>query len=899
MLLDDKFYLRKVPLFKFIKIIFLFLPLQCLKPNLIFAQTLSTEKIATESIPNDGTLDTKKQSASEEEPPPSTVEAQKILVTGSYIRQSVTQKAPTPLSTFDQSRMLETGSYTVADALQESAVFNNVEAGAFLSMHGQSSGDNLVLLNGLRLPKTAGGTGVNIDFLPATAIEKVEVLKDGASALYGSEALAGVVNILTKKDFDGANFFVRHTSPQVQLDQETTVGLTYGKSWNKNHFLGILQFRKDEPAFFSDTEYGTKDVKLGGSLYSNYANLINGNTSHTDANCPAERKDSRGRCRFDSRALQQIGTGEDRKYYTAYLGFGTDFSKTFKVDVLAIYTRRQWLATSKPIDFDFRDETASGGTDFSIPAAIANTWSTVTSANGSPSTFTGSSTLQYSALEELGRRVSERNVDNYITQARTYGEINGWDWEASMGHGLTVFKDTMLQGNANKQAIHNLIVNNFFDPTKSFGNKDSLASTAVQTWFEHTSDSLNSKIFAAGPLFDLGSSPVSMAIGTEAQWQSFKFNNDPLSLAGIPLTGTASNQSGQREVYSAFLELTHSPLKNLDLQLAGRFDEYSDVGTTVNPKLGVSYHASERVTFRTSYGTGFKAPDLLSVFQGQASGIENGINDPTICAIDNNDPNCNNTVASVTTFGNRNLKPEQASHLNLGTVLTPNKNLAFTIDYWMVNGEEALSAVDPDLILRAQALGVDLSSLGITVTRDPLQNNAVKSISHPVRVNAGIFKIRGIDFGIQKQMQINPLQTGNINVRFSLEHSHVLSSGGTDFSFDPFTKQYNLNWKNFMSVGFQKEKHFTKIIARTFAGADKNITQGAGIGLGSTPVFTEYDIHYERFFANESSASFGIKNLFDRKPINDASIPGVALPAINNQGNFLGRTFYVGFNQDF
>jgi iron complex outermembrane recepter protein len=831
-------------------------------------------------------------------PPPPQEEAKKIVITGSYIRQAITQKAPTPLSTYDQSRMLETGSFTVADALQESAVFNNVDGGAFLSMHGQSSADNLVLLNGMRLPKTAGGTAVNIDFLPATAIEKVEVLKDGASALYGSEALAGVVNILTKKDYDGANFFARHTAPQEGIDQETTLGLTYGKTWGTNRFLGILQFKKDDPAYFGDTNYGTKDVKLAGSLYSNFGNLINGTTNHRDPDCPADRIDSRGSCRFDSRALTPIGSGEDRSYYTAYLGFGKDISKQFNFDIIGIYTRRDWTRTTRPIEMDFRNETSIGGSDFSVPDTIANSWGAVNASNGGASTFTGGSTLTYSALEELGQQISERQVDNYITQVRTYGEIAGWDWEASGAYGLTFFKDTMVQGNASKQGIYDLILASQFNPLKTAGSKDSLSAAALQTWFEHTSDTINSKALAAGPLFDLWNSPLSMAVGVEGQWQSFEFNNDPFSLAGIPLTGSATNQSGRREVYSTFVEFTHSPIRDLDIQLAGRFDEYSDVGSTVNPKLGISYHASEKVTFRSSYGTGFKAPDLLSVFQGQSTSIEDRIVDPVICAIDENDPNCSNTVTSVTTFGNKNLKPETAAHYNIGAIITPQKSLVFSTDFWVVDGEQGLSAVDPDLILRAQSLGVDLSSYGIVVTRDPSQGNIVTSISHPVRVNAGIFKIRGIDFGIQKQLQINPFKSGNINVRLTMEHSHVLSSGGTDFNFDPFTKQFDLNWKNFASVGFQKDKNFLKIIARTLAGGDKNTNQGSGIGKGSTYTFTEYDIHYERFFSQESSFSFGIKNMFDIKPLNDTAIPG-AVFAATSQSNFLGRTFYAGYSYDF
>lgn len=838
--------------------------------------------------------------ATSEAPPPvpQTVEAKKILVTGSYIRQAISQTAPTPLSVYDQSRMLETGSFTVADALQESPVFNNVDSGAFLSMHGQSSADNLVLLNGLRLPKVAGGSNVNIDFLPATAIERTEVLKDGASALYGSEALAGVVNIITKRDQEGANFMARHTSPQEMVDQETTIAMSYGKNWGKTHFFGTLQFKKDDPVRYKDTEYGTTDTRLGGSLYSNLANLANGATNHRDPNCPPDRLDSRGRCRFDSRELTPLGTGEDRQYYSAYFGLSHEVSDSIKVDVISIYTRRDWTLNTSPVTMDFRDETATGGQNFSIPDSVANSWGAVNGANGAPSTFTGDSNLFYAPLDELGERRYRRKVDNYITQVRTYGEVSGWDWEASAGHGLTFFNDTLEVGNASKQGVHNILVNTPYNPLATTGKSGAFASESLATWFEHSSDIIDAKAYLAGPLFQIDGAPLNMAFGVEGQWMSFKQENDPWSLAGIPITGRTANQNGQREVYSTFVEFTHAPNKHWELQAAGRFDEYSDVGNTINPKVGVSYHATEKVTFRASYGTGFKAPDLLSVFQGRSSTITQNIRDPQLCAIDPNDPNCTNTVADVTSFGNKNLKPETATHYNVGTVLQPQKDLAFIIDYWRVDGEQGLSAMDSNGILRAQALGIDLSPFGIVIERDPLQGNKVTSITYPTRINAGVFKIRGIDFGVQKRAQVNPFGWGSMNVRFNMEHSHVISSGGTRFSFDPFTKQFDLNWKNFMSVGFQKNKNFAKAIARTYSGGDKNTTLNTGVGLGSTYVLTEYDVHYERFLGDESSVSMGIKNIFDTKPLNDASTPGVVFPA-SLQGNYLGRTFYVGYSHDF
>jgi iron complex outermembrane recepter protein len=829
-------------------------------------------------------------------PPPPPPALQKIVVTGSYIPQLVDQKAASPVRVVGQSKMQETGNYTVANTLQESAIFNQGQDNPFISMHGQTDADNLVLLNGMHLAKTAGGDSVNIDFLPASVIEQTEILTDGASALYGSDALSGVVNIVTKRQVDGGNFYIRGTKPQLAVGKDTTTSIMYGITKKKGYVTGALQYKRQEPAYTRNTPYRIYDLSVAGNYHSDPGNIVpyNEGAFHRGADCPADRISSLdGSCRRDD--TQYTQDVQNRRYYSSFLGAGYEFNKSAKVDFISVLTRREWTAESAPISIDFRNNTAIGGKDYSIPDTVVNNWGTVDE-NGNAVAVTGPSILFYSPGEELGTIQSERTVNNLIHQAKLSGEVSKWNYDLTMSHNYTSFKDTTVRGQADKDALYQKILNNQFNPFKPAGAKDSLADVAYQTWFQHTSTMFDTRLVVSGELFKLMGKSVDIAFGTQGQWTSFKMENDPLSLQGRSLSGTASNQSGSRSVSSGFLEVVHRPIKPMTIQLAARFDNYSDFGTTTNPKIGLAYDLSPAITFRSSYGTGFKAPDLLSVFQGKSSGVSRFRDEVTCKNKGESDPNCNSGSYSVTTAGSKNLKPELSSQYNLGFVMTPQKNLTIITDYWSVAGEQALSSISAYAVTRNEALaGVgSLASYGIDVQRDA--NGYITSMSVPTRINTGIYTIRGLDITINKRFTANPFHTGPTNFILSTEHSHVMSSGGRSLPTDPFRRQYDLSWRNTSSITMNRGKHFYKLGARTFSGGDRNGTAGTGVGAGSTFVYSEYDFNYEYYASWNGSISFGIKNFTNAMPLN-RQFGGIG--PNNGLGYTNGRTFYVGYSQDF
>jgi iron complex outermembrane recepter protein len=863
-----------------------------------FAQAQLDFQTPTPVQPAIAPIPQKSKSATKEPEP----QKQKILVTGSYIRRTVDADSPSPVTEIENSNAQEAASFSAGGMLNDSALTStstNSSGSTNVSFHGQSSANNLVLLNGLRLPKPGGGDSPDIDFIPASGIERVEILKDGASALYGSEALAGVVNIMTKREYDGANISIRHTHPEKGVGLEHNVVGTYGKNFKGGNFLGVFQFRRNEPYRYSSTEYGITDVKTGGSTASSPGNLMKGNTPYRAADCPADRIDSSGACRYDYYSAQALG--QERQYYNLLLSTGINLGNNFRFEAATVATRQVTNLVNTPIIVQLEDQSAGGGRDLSVPGSKGNDWSNeLLDKNGNHPTFnpTDKLNVNYSADEELGPRSSTGTLDAIMTQAKIGQETDNFDWNFSAGYGLSNYKEEVTAGNANKLTLHDKLLNGSWDPYKPMGSKDSLSDALVDTWNTNFSDILNARLIASGKLVDWGNRSVFAAVGLEGQLQTYRFRADSLSLQDIPLTGKFSNQDGRRDVSSVFVELTQNPIPRLQVQLAGRFDKYSDFGSTTNPKIGLAYKFNDVLSARSSFGTGFKAPDLRSLYQGNLT-RPSRLNDGRFCALPKSDPlyvHCNN-LYSTTSYGNNTLEPELANHFNIGLQFNPKNKWQFTVDHWRIQGRNALRNIDLSQLTSAeQKYGTQaVKDLGVTIVRDPT-TQVIQSITYPLRTNSGGYRTAGLDFGMKYRNNVTIFGVSGFNFVYKMDHSHIFTNNNKPFSFQPEQQQLDLEWKNVMSFNLSRGKHLGSWRVRTFSMGEKDTRRAANsTGHGTTPTYSEHDLHYEYFAAWEGVITFGVRNIFGRKVYND-NINGRLFPASVTP---LGRTYYVGYSQDF
>ncbi len=831
----------------------------------------------------------------------------KIVVTGSYIRRTVDDGAPSPVSVIDNNKVQEAGSFSAGGAIRDNALMTNSSpnnststpnssGGTNVSFHGQGSANNLVLLNGLRLPKPAGGEAVNIDFIPASAIERIEILKDGASALYGSEALAGVVNIITKKEYDGINLSVRQTTPQIGVGNETNLIGTYGKDFKNGNLLAVVQMRKNTPSMYRDTDYGIVDLKTAGSLTSNPGNLQKGGTYYRAADCTAPQIGLNGGCRYDY--YNTLPLTNERDYYNLLVSGGYDLPNNLRMEGSILVAHQRTMAVNTPKIINFDDLSAGGGPDYSLDHNEANQFSG--DLEGNPVFVNGDKLkLLYSADQELGIERSKQTLNNGTAQFKIGRESESFDWDFSVGYGVTSFKEEVYEGNARMDILHDKLTNGEWNPFKPPGSKDDLSDAMVDTWNTNSADIWNARVVASGAVLDFGARSVYAAFGSEGQLQKYRFRADELSLQNIPLTGLYSNQDGDRNVHSYFLEFTQNPISALQLQAALRFDKYSDFGSTLNPKLAAAYKITDKLSARGSFGTGFKAPDLRALYQGDVTRPQR-FRDEVICAANgSSDANCNN-LFSTTSRGNPNLDAEKGQHWNFGFQLKPKKNWTLSLDHWRAKGTEALTNIDLSRLTQAEqkfGTGV-LSDLGVTIQRDPT-TQIIQYVLLPLKGNSGRYNMNGIDLDIKHTGMMRTSLLGSLNYTVRMDHSHTLSSGSQPFFFANYEKQLDLNWRNIFSVNLSKGAHLTSLRARTFSARDKDETRSpTSVGKGTIPVYSEYDIHYEYYGAWNGVITAGIRNLFDRKVYNELNRggPGFLLPASET---LLGRTFYAGYSQDF
>lgn len=856
----------------------------------------------------------KREENKEVKPPAPGQVAKKIVVTGSYIRRAADEGAPSPVTTVDNTKAQEAGTFSAGGLMADNAIIQSGTS-SNVSFHGQSSANNLVLLNGLRIPKSGGNDAASIDFIPASAIERVEVLKDGASALYGSEALAGVVNIITKKEYDGANITVRHARPgdaglNNSFGSETNITASYGITSDRANILAVFQYRGQEPVWNSETPYGIQNVLLRGSEASNPGNLIKTNSPSANlhaADCPPGLVDPTNLCRYDYTSRDQFASKRD--IYNALLTSGFELGAGMRLDTAIVYTHQKSLGHGSPVYYKFSDQTANGGQNLSLPGSNPNvsSWApNLIGPGGAPATINPGDnfTLSYSPDQELGDRVFEGTNDSGAVQVSLGKESDTLDWQASVGYSAAYGTSTVASGNARRDLVYQHLLTDWnpFLPANA-KNPNILDDAKIQTWNKDFADVLNSRVILSGKTIDMGAKSIYSAFGVEHQMQSYRYRVDSHSLADNTLLGSGSNQDGSRNVISSFVELTQNPIPDLQIQLAGRFDYYSDFGSTVNPKLAAGYKFNDKAMMRASYGTGFKAPDLRALYQGSLSRPQR-IRDEVSCRPPKgpNHPDCNKLI-QATSGGNRDLDPELGQHFNIGMQFRPTNRWQINIDHWRAQGEEAITEITSGLLSRMTQIEADggiaaINALGVTILRDPVDGSIV-SIEYPYKTNSGEYKVNGIDLDVRYKNQINPFGLGTMNFSFRFDHSHTLRRESQAFFFLPSQQMFSPDWKNITSFGLSKGNHLGSWRVRTYSGGDKDVSQTrTSIGIGSIPTITEHDIHYEYYTEWDGVITAGVRNVFDKLYFNEYS-RGQNGFLYNASPTALGRTFYLGYSHDF
>ncbi|MFZ5685695.1 MAG: TonB-dependent receptor domain-containing protein [Pseudomonadota bacterium] len=577
-----------------------------------------------------------------------------VRVTGTHIRGG---SPAAPVLVVDQEAFLRSGHATVAGALQalpqnfggESTdataavradpLSTNSGYGVGINLRGLGSDATLVLVNGRRLAGSGNrGDFADVSSLPAIAVERVEVLLDGASALYGSDAVGGVVNVILRKDLDGGEVRLRAGSGD-NGPREGLAAVAVGRTWEGGRFVAAYEgYRREALAAAKRRFTATADLTgLGGADHRDSFSYP-GNVVRTDPVTAAI---------VPFWAIPAGSTGVGLRPGDFQAGVVNRFNQNQGLDVLPDQRRHSaWLALEQDLSETL---TVSGDLRYGFRRARTHTQPpTATLAVGRGNPFfvspngAASNQIQYSfgglapnPLATAGVESLAGSLGAELTLPRDwrvdgYGAFAQETIETTQTGGVHSGILAEALGNAadNPATAYSAARDGFFNPYASVpgGNNPAtvaaITSAVSKSRYRSQVGSLN--LQADGALFRLPSGPVRAALGAQARRETFRArgSNYASTPAPVPTRGFTED----RTVASAFAEV-HAPLvaedpdrrglHRLEVSAAVRAERYSDFGTTVNPRLGLQWAPAAGVLVRATYGESFRAPALMELYSPQ------------------------------------------------------------------------------------------------------------------------------------------------------------------------------------------------------------------------------------------------------------------------------------------
>ena len=815
---------------------------------------------------------------------------ERIEVTGSYIKR-IDIEGPSPLDIIDRSAFDQAGSLTVSDLLKENAAFEQVnQETGYVRFHGQHGGNVLILLNGLNIPNKGGGFFTSIQSLPSSVIQRVEILREGVSSLYGSTAMSGVINFITRTDTQGGALTTSTTLPEIGVGQRQSHTATYGTSGARGNILGMVQFERSEAV--EEYDLGSYNTKPNVTTFPTSSGKFLQSSADKTHVLPIGNSCAPTPCESDPLQFNQVQ--RDGTTLSTFITTRYNFSDNIRTSLLAMYNRTQDTELRSPLDINWSKTSKDGDQSLNTTNLSPGHPISKLAEKGFDLSAPGIE-LKYKLDEELGPQIFDNLDETYNFQANVEGDMDNstWSWRVQSGLATIFSSSHVLSGNANELRLRDMAISGKFDSLLPSGKKSDISAAMVSPTYKNTSNLFTVKALATGELGMLGEGPLSMSVGLHNQFSQFNIANDGILTTDELLTSPSPNFGGSRTISSAFAELASQPLNGLEIQLAGRFDRYSDVGDTWNPRLALSYRPTNQWLVRGSVGTAFRAPGSIDLYRGDTQELFL-FTDHVKC--DQNDgvgEACNRQFYTLNTFTTE-ISPETSLHYNIGTILQPTKSLTFIIDQWNFEGEQAIARIFPDEFTQIESEGYidELNSLGVSIERDP-QTGDLLSITTPYLVNRGEKTLRGLDFTMNWRYSL----TQSIQMGLNSSHSYIFQRNKRTFSFRGVENEES-SWKNITSLYLTNYNHYGRLAARTISANKASRRKNAPI----LPQTTVLDASYSYTTGWNGKFNLGVKNFLDQRPPVDKTGQILAYGQTRRTASAfspLGRRYFLSYSQNF
>jgi iron complex outermembrane recepter protein len=792
-----------------------------------------------------------------------------VTVTGSRIKRL--DDAPAlPVQTISREDILDSGVSTAAELLKTvSAMTAPLTDGASITdstsgqrgfnganLRGIGVSGTLVLLNGRRMANFASpgdNAGVDLNNIPAGAIERVEVLKDGASAIYGTDAIGGVINFITRTDYEGIDGGVYFsTTDQGGAGKQTaTLSAGYGNlADDRFNVFGVLDYQQ-----LDALRSGQRDFIRERPLAERLPALMSSNTypANVDLLNAAQRN------ALISAGLLPAGTTSNRFNPSEPTGCnppatidvdlgpggrnGCSFDYMRDTEIYPESTRLSFLgrATVQVADehrayFEgLYAETVSDYVLSPVPQRIRNLpvsilpepYRTALSAPGLPATLNGIRLR----MVEAGNRTSEVTSEATRLVLGLEGRLGEWEYDTAVVRADNSAVDKYTNGYTLYDEFVAGIASGVINPfgESSPAGQDLIRSLRVRDearQSEGTTTSFDASVTRS--LMKLGGGDLGLALGAEYRKEEQEFKPSAL-LVSNNIAGDRSSSGvndiepfdSDRNVFSAYVELNAPVTRELELQFALRYDDYSDAGDTLNPKLGARWQPTEWLMLRGSAGTGFRAPSLSDLNRPTIFGVTSSlITDPQCVEVEGSIDFCTDQWP-VERRSNPDLEPEESTQYSFGVVVEPSRFVTASLDYWNISIEEIISTLGEQIIIESPE----------KYNGTYIERNAFGDITNVLlfKDNQGELNTSGLDLGVE--LRSGDYDFGSFSV--SLTGTYVLEYERQFGPLEPFRSNLGrfLNdqtvqrWRHRLSFGWNYSD-FAVQLANSYSSGyrDHNVT---------------------------------------------------------------------------
>ncbi len=728
-------------------------------------------------------------------------EMETVVVTGSRLKSANTEGA-LPVTTITREDIEMSGQVSVAALLRESTFNsfgslrpqsgNTAQGVSEVSLRGLGSQRTLVLIDGRRTAKSPfTGSASDLNTIPLGSVERIEILRDGASAVYGSDAIGGVVNVITRKDFNGAQFSYGVGRPTREGGETEEASAIFGISGDRGSMTGGASTNTRGIVFTRERPWGTTP---GLSTFGNNYRVANAaGTGQTGPRLPlpgfacnsngfffTAPGASNNICSFDFNLI----AADDAKVKTtgAFVRGELEINEDWQTYMKVSVGRSESFGRYAPVPGEVF--VPSDTPNDPVPGDGRGAFVRHRFAAAGNRDVTQDSTNSDFLAGIQGRAFDLLDVDFGVRATKNKGY--------ELGRGYIV-----------GAIAEQFIADGSYSLSNPFGNSQDVLNSIQATITRDTDFNFNEAFASVGfDLFEMANGTANAIVGAEYRDEFYNDKFDPLSEGG-QILGSAGNSSGaSRNVTSVYAEALFPLLDTLELDVAGRYESYSDYGSDFAPKLALRYQPLENLTLRASWGQGFAAP-TLDLLAAKPAFSADSVNDPQTCAAFGGTPaQCADPTTTIqvnsTRLNQPNLESEQSDQFSIGASWDPTEWLNITLDYFDISIENRIGFISAQSVVNRD-LGISPLPIPsfLFIIRDPLTGEILE-ISAGTG-NSGTLDEDGFDLGISTNFDFG--DWGGLRTNLDVSYINTFKVDGIEQIKFAGVPEMRVGLQNVWSIG--------------------------------------------------------------------------------------------------